>query len=119
MLISHKWVNAWVICQNGLLQERWQCSGTPVMCTASLVDAYAAMADTAEEHGTLAAVHPSYAAMLERVLVQVAHQHVTKLEAFAQVQQASRASHVLLSHLIRPLSVSTCAWPDKSELAVA
>ena len=85
------------------LQERWQCTGTSVMCTASLVDAYAAMANTAEEHVALAAVHPLYAAMLEKMLVEVAHQHITKLEQLAQVQQAKRLSlkctSVILSSL--------------------
>lgn len=90
----------WVICQDGLLQEKWQCSGTSVMCTASLVDAYAAMANAAEEHGALAAAHPLYAAMLERGLAEVAHQHITRLELFAKVRQASRVSRVLMSHLI-------------------
>jgi hypothetical protein len=67
------------------MQERWQCSGTRMMCTPSLVDAYAAMANTAEEHWGLAAAHPLYAALLEKALAEAARQHLARLEALAQV----------------------------------
>ena len=56
------------------------------MCTASLVDAYSAMANAAEEHWGLAAAHPLYAALLEKVLAEVARQHIMKLEILAQVR---------------------------------
>ena len=84
------------------MQEKWRCSGTQVVCTASLVDAYAAMANTAEEHGGMAAAHPLYAALLERALAEVARQHLMKLELLAQVQQAwpsSATPHQLPSKL--------------------
>ena len=58
------------------------------MCTASLVDSYAAMANTAEEHWRLAAAHPLYAALLEKALAEVARQQIAQLEALAQVSKS-------------------------------
>ena len=68
-----------------------------MMCTPSLVDAYAAMANTAEEHWGLAAAHPLYAALLEKALAEVARQHIARLEALAQVSPGMGGS-LLLPH---------------------
>ena len=73
------------------------------MCTASLVDAYAAMANTAEEHWRLAAAHPLYAALLEKTLAEVAWQQIAQLEALAQVSK-----HLLL--------LMAAAHPPNAEL---
>lgn len=67
------------------MQEKWQCSGSRVLCTASLVDAYSAMANAAEEHWGVASAHLLYAALLEKVLAEVARQHIIRLEMLAQV----------------------------------
>ena len=67
------------------------------MCTASLVDSYAAMANTAEEHWRLAAAHPLYAALLEKALAEVARQQISQLEALAQVSGRLLPHHSRLS----------------------
>ncbi len=74
------------------------------MCTASLVDAYSAMANAAEEHWGLAAAHPLYAALLEKVLAEVARQHIMKLEILAQVGDKDALSPSL--HLVMTLPMA-------------
>jgi len=72
------------------------------MCTASLVDAYSAMANAAEEHWGLAAAHPLYAALLEKVLAEVARQHIVKLEILAQVRWDKDALSPFLHLVMTP-----------------
>ena len=74
------------------------------MCTASLVDSYAAMANTAEEHWRLAAAHPLYAALLEKALAEVARQQIAQLEAIAQVSERL------------PLHQSSLSWQQRAPL---
>ena len=74
------------------------------MCTASLVDSYAAMANTAEEHWRLAAAHPLYAALLEKALAEVARQQIAQLEALAQV-----SGRLFLNH-------SRLLWQQRTRL---
>ena len=67
------------------------------------------MANTAEQHWSLAAAHPLYAALLERVLAEVARQHIMKLELLAQVQQAEKACPC--PNVPHPLlAFATVAW---------